>query len=794
MGNDVWFNYSRAHRTDKPIYKVNMAINSIPRLLHLYWGKDKPLSWLRWLTVRTFAMLNPDWRVIVWHPKKPGRPPQWATKEHSFYSWSGPDWFKRLGDAGSNVETRLAPLDDFPQDMTEVHRSDLLRWRLLHTMGGFWSDIDIVYFRPMLDLKLDYSSDALLCWGEIPELAHWQAIGFLAGAPGSPLFKAMEELGLALAKVPALDYQEFGTNLLLKFAAPGQLVSVGGCRIGQIPQHTVYPFASVRSQQMALWSRHSIMDVRDCTVGIHWFAAQRQSCQREGSWSGASDVEKTAHGGVHWALGQIGLVKPKKEQSLELKYSVIMPYLDRPELLHNTLLSYHHWYGGRKDWEVVIVHDSKCSDPIGLRAVVDFWLARGLDINLLHFDATGMYNPAPLFDLGTRKARGRHFVLTNPETFHDVNILSGLDAEFDDAVDEKYVVCACKNRIQPTSLPVRMRQFRQLREPSDKWLQHSIHRPFLYHFCSALSREAYFNAGGFDSAFAPGFCFDDDDFRDSVIKSGVEIVQRDDLVVSHQWHPSCDVPDKAERWNRNKALYESKHGPYRQGLPPLAAQGGDSDIFIEPSPGQIVFACVLKSGGDFSPQYVSRLKSMIDRNTTMPHRFVCLTDMNVPCDSIRLTEGFPGWWSKLELFKPGQFNNGDTVVYFDLDTIIMGNLDLLGRLPDGFHALRPWNRQNMQRGYCGSGFMVWKGDFSFIFSNFRRAILPRYSGGDQQYISETLSKMGVGFRPLQDGVSGIHSYKRQCRNGPPPGTRVVCFHGRPRVHEVQDRWVREVWK
>ena len=36
--------------------------------------------------------------------------------------------------------------------------------------------------------------------------------------------------------------------------------------------------------------------------------------------------------------------------------------------------------------------------------------------------------------------------------------------------------------------------------------------------------------------------------------------------------------------------------------------------------------CVLKSGGPYDPVYVDRLFNSIQRNTTRPFDFVCLTD------------------------------------------------------------------------------------------------------------------------------------------------------------------------
>ena len=41
---------------------------------------------------------------------------------------------------------------NFNNDMPEVHKSDFLRLELLSTIGGLWSDMDIIYFKPMNSL------------------------------------------------------------------------------------------------------------------------------------------------------------------------------------------------------------------------------------------------------------------------------------------------------------------------------------------------------------------------------------------------------------------------------------------------------------------------------------------------------------------------------------------------------------------------------------------------------------------------------------------------------------------
>jgi len=210
-------------------------------------------------------------------------------------------------------------------------------------------------------------------------------------------------------------------------------------------------------------------------------------------------------------------------------------------------------------------------------------------------------------------------------------------------------------------------------------------------------------------------------------------------------------------------------------------------------------ACVLKSGGDYNQSHVQILYNMVDRRSTIPVKFFCLTDQqfSIPnVNTIPLKDALPGWWSKIELFRPDLFST-ERVVYFDLDTVLVNNIDpLLALKESSFYALLPWNPKNRANGYLASGVMSWRnGFFPFIYKDFTINIIDNFPG-DQHYISEALMENGVSCSPLQSCFPGIYSYKRQCRNRLPWDVRVVCFHGSPRPFEVVRNipWVGENYR
>jgi hypothetical protein len=211
----------------------------------------------------------------------------------------------------------------------------------------------------------------------------------------------------------------------------------------------------------------------------------------------------------------------------------------------------------------------------------------------------------------------------------------------------------------------------------------------------------------------------------------------------------------------------------------------------------ITVACVLRSGGIYTPEWVAKLQRGAARHMTVPHRFVCLSDVPVPCERIPLVDGWPGWWSKLEIFRVGVFD--DTVLYFDLDTVPVGSLDAIATYPHRFTMAHEYYRPTM---LCSTA-MAWRGDYSRIYDAFERdadALMHRYDKelpggriGDQAFIEDQIGRADT-FRDLF-GERSIASYKvHECQDAPPADAAVVAFHGRPKPHELATGWVPALWK
>jgi len=150
---------------------------------------------------------------------------------------------------------------------------------------------------------------------------------------------------------------------------------------------------------------------------------------------------------------------------------------------------------------------------------------------------------------------------------------------------------------------------------------------------------------------------------------------------------------------------------------------------------------VLRQGGKvgYTADWVDKLQRGVQRNLTRPHRFVCFSDCEVNCERVELQTGDHGFWSKMQMFKPGVLN-GPTL-YLDLDTVICNNIDLIvERIQQQSFVM--WIEED--KNIHSSAFMYWHGDHSYLWNKFISKPLSYWESlysvpplyGDQAIISE----------------------------------------------------------
>lgn len=207
----------------------------------------------------------------------------------------------------------------------------------------------------------------------------------------------------------------------------------------------------------------------------------------------------------------------------------------------------------------------------------------------------------------------------------------------------------------------------------------------------------------------------------------------------------------------------------------------------------LTVACV-KQGTLYDARYVNNLRAMVRRHLTVPFRFVCLTEdwgkLHKDIEVKPIPDFLKGWWAKLALFAPGTFD--DRVLFFDLDTVILGNIDAIADYAGEFAMLRDFMFDRW-----ASGVMAWTPSkmSESLWTWWLKAGQPGFATGDQAWIEQHLRASDFTPDLWQDLFPGAFvSYKVDCFYVPPkPAAKVVCFHGTPKPHECKRKFVTDAW-
>lgn len=224
-----------------------------------------------------------------------------------------------------------------------------------------------------------------------------------------------------------------------------------------------------------------------------------------------------------------------------------------------------------------------------------------------------------------------------------------------------------------------------------------------------------------------------------------------------------------------------------------------------------VIACMLWGswGNNWAGEYVVRLYNMIRKNITVPFDFVCFNDKFNATGEIQYIKMPDFVTEELSLNLPKFYIHsyldefiGRRIFLFDLDTIIVNNIDDLLSYDGYFCGIEPFAPKNKNK-YLAGGMM------SFISGTttwFWDMVIddPEYwaensnGGKERMILPELENQSDEVFDRWQRLYPGkLVSYKRHCKKNDriPKGASIIAFHGLPRPHQVRNLTiVRKYWR
>ena len=199
--------------------------------------------------------------------------------------------------------------------------------------------------------------------------------------------------------------------------------------------------------------------------------------------------------------------------------------------------------------------------------------------------------------------------------------------------------------------------------------------------------------------------------------------------------------------------------------------------------------CVLRSGGEYKADHVLRVYKQVMNH--LPNAdFQCLSDIDV--EGIRthpLIHDWPGWWSKMELFRPEIL--GD-ILFMDLDTSIVGNLTDIVSVNQLALMRDIYRPKGLQSSIMYLPEAVRRRIWAEWIDRPRHWMDIHQKGGDQAFLEQFWVDHASRWQDLLPGQ--IVSWKSHVRqavyddesgNGSVPNdARVIIFHGKPRPWDI----------
>jgi hypothetical protein len=220
------------------------------------------MSWMQTLSVLSFKRYNPDWAIKIHLIKQI---PQELGANVYVPEYTGEDHFQSL----SNFDIDLHDIYDegIANDKHGIQVSDILRMRLLHRVGGVYSDFDTLWLKPMSKFYEVYTENFETTICQHAGDKHHNASN-LVSEPNGSFLAAVIALQNRINR-PPYDYQAYNNALLNRWFRNWDRVKKTYPRLLKIDYETFYPYDVYHPERQ--WKEDNLSYLVEKTVAVHWF-------------------------------------------------------------------------------------------------------------------------------------------------------------------------------------------------------------------------------------------------------------------------------------------------------------------------------------------------------------------------------------------------------------------------------------------------------------------------------------------------------------------------------------------
>ena len=242
----------------------------IPKRMFFYFDGNN-LSYLRYMTVKSFAVFNPTWEIVVTKPATAGLTSRNLIPLDTDY-YRGSDYWPQLLKLPVRVDVYN---DEIVGKYHVAGVSDVWRFETLVNAGGFYADTDVLFVKPMDEMCRILEGYA----GLIHYYKDTFYIGFLASTAGNKFFADVAREGRK--SLSNADYWSAGACTIGKLLRDKVAADVPCGMVllaARYPDTKMYiganaDFYPVGNHELnELWTRKDFVVPPQCT-GIHWHGA-----------------------------------------------------------------------------------------------------------------------------------------------------------------------------------------------------------------------------------------------------------------------------------------------------------------------------------------------------------------------------------------------------------------------------------------------------------------------------------------------------------------------------------------
>jgi hypothetical protein len=235
------------------------------------------------MSLYSFKKNNPDWEVFLYSTQGNNENPIYKAGE-STDTTATKNYFQQIEKLGIQIinwDVDDVGLGGALKKLGPAQKSDLLAWHVLSTVGGFYSDMDIIYIKPMEEFYKQL--------GKTDTLVHYYdnhfSIGFLGSSPGNRFYKDL--LSAAKVRLVQNEYQSAGVsaiNALCGFSRCQAILPSNEPILNILCNK--YPSLNIQNLEkfniicLTLYAHESFnsnIELPEHYIGLHWYGGDTNS-------------------------------------------------------------------------------------------------------------------------------------------------------------------------------------------------------------------------------------------------------------------------------------------------------------------------------------------------------------------------------------------------------------------------------------------------------------------------------------------------------------------------------------